>query len=42
MGQCKGPAAFKDSKEVNAAECMTGEQSERDGGVLGHGASWEW
>ena len=44
MGQCKGPAAFKDSKEVNvaAAECMRGEKSERDGGVLGHGASWEW
>ena len=43
-GQCKGPAAFKDSKEVNvaAAECMRGEKSERDGGVLGHRASWEW
>lgn len=35
MGQCKGPVAFKDSKEsVAATECMRGEQSERDGGVL--------
>lgn len=35
-GPVQRPVAFKDSKEVSvaAAECMRGEQSERDGGVL--------